>query len=129
MMQYFYSTKNDQPLKNKQLHNLSMQNSLANTPSDDELRSLVNAVVSKNEDESDEEFSISTTPLRSTNNHSNDSNQTATLGSLGLLKKHVPNKRRNSEETPVLPSKIQGNFKVITCVDDSMVAHLTKLKA
>ena len=97
-----------------------MQNSQANTPSDDELRSLVSAVVSKNEDESDEEFSISTTPLRgNNNNNSNDNSQTTTLGSLGLLKKHKTDKRRNSEETPVLPSKIQGNFKFINCGDDS----------
>eukprot|EP00112_Aurelia_sp_Birch-Aquarium-sp1_P023313 Seg69.2 transcript_id=Seg69.2/GoldUCD/mRNA.D3Y31 product="Transcription factor 19" protein_id=Seg69.2/GoldUCD/D3Y31 len=101
---------NGKPLKQNAVHNLIMQNSLPNTPSDDELRSLVSDIVSKNEDESDEEFSIPTTPLRG-NNNCNDINQTVALGSLGLYKKHGTNKRRNSEETPVLPSRIQGAKK------------------
>ena len=125
---FYYSIENDQPLKQNAVHNLIMQNSQANTPSDDELRSLVSTIVSKNEDESDEEFSISTTPLRGNNNNRNDSNQTTTLGSLGLLKKHKANKRRHSEETPVLPTKIPGNFKFISCWNDSLVAKLTRRK-
>ncbi|XP_065060975.1 transcription factor 19-like isoform X2 [Rhopilema esculentum] len=121
------STKNSGKRSLSNCFKLKEFGSIIKTPSDAELKSLVTAVVSKADEESDEEFSLLTTPLRPST-----CTESSTLGTIGALsERHVtttPKLNENGQEKVTGAKKrkqnlLKENRKRYYCMEEMQYSH------